>query len=88
MLYAVIIKSSSSVCETVLFHDGNSTLAEDILSTSNSSALLPSTPINVRESEDRESRETSYNNTRICFFCGKDRKGKQQSLHSSNDAKV
>ncbi|GFY72686.1 hypothetical protein TNIN_131641 [Trichonephila inaurata madagascariensis] len=75
------------VSETVVFDDGSSSLAEDIPSTSNSIALLP----NVSESDDRESRNTSFDNKRICFFYGRDRKqikGKQQSLHSSNDAKV
>ncbi|GFY61458.1 hypothetical protein TNIN_340711 [Trichonephila inaurata madagascariensis] len=77
--------------ETVVFDDGSSSLAEDIPNTSNSTALLPNTPIDVSESEDRESRNTSFDNKRICFFCGRDRKqikGKQQSLHSSDDAKV
>ncbi|GFY48486.1 hypothetical protein TNIN_456241 [Trichonephila inaurata madagascariensis] len=79
------------VSETVVFDDGSSILAEDIPSTSYSTALLPNTPIDVSESEDRESRNTSFDNKIICFFCGRDRKqikGKQQSLHSSNDAKV
>ncbi|GFW07210.1 hypothetical protein TNCV_3694041 [Trichonephila clavipes] len=77
------------VSETVVFDDGSSSVAEDIPSTSNSTALLLNTPID--ESEDCESRNTSFDNKRICFFCGRDRKqikGKQQSLHSFNDAKL
>ncbi|GFY39737.1 hypothetical protein TNIN_273091 [Trichonephila inaurata madagascariensis] len=62
------------VSETVVFDDGSSSLAEDIPSTSNSTALLPNTAIDVSESEDRESRNTNFDNKRICFFCGRDRK--------------
>ncbi|GFS41020.1 hypothetical protein TNIN_30281 [Trichonephila inaurata madagascariensis] len=79
------------VSEAVVFDYGSSSLAEDIPSTSNSTALSKNTPIDVSESEDRELRNTSFDNKRICFFCGRDRKqikGKQQSLHSSNEAKV
>ncbi|GFX45070.1 hypothetical protein TNCV_3431181 [Trichonephila clavipes] len=48
----------SGVSETVVFDDESSSLAEDIPSISNFTALLPSIPIDVSESEDRVNQET------------------------------
>ncbi|KAH9642117.1 hypothetical protein HF086_007427 [Spodoptera exigua] len=51
------------------------------IDTSNTT-ILPDSLVNV---------ETNSNVLRVCFFCGKDRKqskGKPQTLHSSNDAKI
>lgn len=45
----------------------------------------------IIEPENVVNVETNSNLQRICFFCGKDRKqskGKQQTLHSSSDAKI
>ncbi|GFY77000.1 hypothetical protein TNIN_147581 [Trichonephila inaurata madagascariensis] len=65
---SLLPNSLVGVSEAVVFDDGSSSLAEDIARTSNSTALLPNTPIDVSEREDRESRNTSFNNKRIYSF--------------------
>lgn len=45
----------------------------------------------IIEPESVVNIETNSGVKRVCFFCGKDRKqskGKQQTLHSSNDANI
>ncbi|GFT80400.1 hypothetical protein TNCV_2184561 [Trichonephila clavipes] len=59
-----------------VFDDGSSSLVKTFLahlslSLSNYTALLPNTPIDVRENEDRD---PSFDNKRICFSCGRYRK--------------